>query len=63
VGLPLEGVGLIIAVDRVLDMCRSTVNVWSDSVGAAVVARLMGEAPGRNGTDVQDPVPDVGGIN
>jgi hypothetical protein len=28
-----------------------------------VVARLMGEAPGRNGTDVQDPVPDVGGIN
>jgi Na+/H+-dicarboxylate symporter len=43
VGLPLEGVGLIIAVDRVLDMCRSTVNVWSDAVGAAVVARLIGE--------------------
>jgi Na+/H+-dicarboxylate symporter len=43
VGLPLEGVGLIIAVDRVLDMCRSTVNVWSDAVGAAVVERLMGE--------------------
>lgn len=63
VGLPLEGVGLIIAVDRVLDMCRSTVNVWSDSIGAAVVARLMGEAPGQNGTDVQVPVPDVGGID
>jgi Na+/H+-dicarboxylate symporter len=44
VGLPLEGVGLIIAVDRVLDMCRSTVNVWSDSVGAAVVARSLGES-------------------
>ena len=43
VGLPLEGVGLIIAVDRVLDMCRSTVNVWSDAVGAAVVERLMGD--------------------
>ncbi len=43
VGLPLEGVGLIIAVDRVLDMCRSTVNVWSDAVGAAVVERLTGE--------------------
>ncbi len=44
VGLPLEGVGLIIAVDRVLDMCRSTVNVWSDSVGAAVVERSLGES-------------------
>lgn len=44
VGLPLEGVGLIIAVDRVLDMCRSTVNVWSDSIGAAVVARSLGES-------------------
>ena len=39
VGLPLEGLGLILAVDRVLDMCRTAVNVWSDSCGAAVVAR------------------------
>ncbi|MFP6643252.1 MAG: cation:dicarboxylase symporter family transporter, partial [Candidatus Latescibacterota bacterium] len=44
-GLPLEGVGLILAVDRVLDMCRTTVNVWSDSCGAALVARFEGEAP------------------
>lgn len=43
VGLPLEGVGLILAVDRVLDMCRTTVNVWSDSVGSALVARSEGE--------------------
>ena len=43
VGLPLEGVGLILAVDRVLDMCRTTVNVWSDSCCAAVVARGEGE--------------------
>ena len=42
VGLPLEGVGLILAVDRVLDMCRTTVNVWSDSCGAVVVERLTG---------------------
>jgi Na+/H+-dicarboxylate symporter len=40
VGLPLEGIGLILAVDRILDMCRTTVNVWSDSIGAASVARL-----------------------
>jgi Na+/H+-dicarboxylate symporter len=43
VGLPIEGVGLIIAVDRVLDMGRTTVNVWSDMVGAAVVARWEGQ--------------------
>jgi Na+/H+-dicarboxylate symporter len=42
VGLPLEGVGLILAVDRVLDMCRTSVNVWSDTVGAAVIARWEG---------------------
>lgn len=40
VGLPTEGILVILAVDRVLDMCRTTVNVWSDAIGAAVVARL-----------------------
>ncbi len=44
VGLPTESQGLIIAVDRVLDMCRTSVNVWSDSCGCAVVARLTGHA-------------------
>ncbi len=39
VGLPIEMQGIIIAVDRVLDMCRTSVNVWSDSCGCAVVAR------------------------
>ena len=39
VGLPLEGVGLILAVDRILDMFRTTVNVWSDSCGAVIIAR------------------------
>ena len=43
VGLPLEGVGLILAVDRILDMMRTTVNVWSDSCGAAVIAKSEGE--------------------
>lgn len=40
VGLPATAVGLILAVDRVLDMARTSVNVWSDSTAAAVVARL-----------------------
>ncbi|QQS35654.1 MAG: dicarboxylate/amino acid:cation symporter [Ignavibacteriales bacterium] len=43
VGLPLEGVGLILAVDRILDMCRTTVNVWSDSCGAVIIASSEGE--------------------
>jgi Na+/H+-dicarboxylate symporter len=43
VGLPLEGVGLIIAVDRVLDMFRTSVNVWSDTTGASVIATSEGE--------------------
>ena len=43
VGLPLEGVGLILAVDRILDMCRTTVNVWSDSCGAVIIAATEGE--------------------
>jgi len=43
IGLPLEGIGLILAVDRVLDMCRTAVNVYSDSVAAVVIGRLEGE--------------------
>jgi Na+/H+-dicarboxylate symporter len=43
VGLPMEAQGLILAVDRVLDMCRTSVNVWSDSCGCAVVARFAGD--------------------
>jgi len=43
IGLPLEGVGLILAVDRVLDMCRTAVNVFSDSVAAVVIGKLEGE--------------------
>ena len=43
VGLPLEGVGLIVAVDRILDMMRTTVNVWSDSVGTMTIAMSEGE--------------------
>ena len=42
VGLPAESQGIILAVDRILDMMRTSVNVWSDSCGCAVV-----DAPGR----------------
>ena len=43
IGLPLEGIGLILVVDRVLDMCRTSVNVFSDSCAAVTIARLEGE--------------------
>ncbi|MCB0318745.1 MAG: dicarboxylate/amino acid:cation symporter [Bdellovibrionales bacterium] len=38
VGLPVQGIQLIVIVDRVLDMLRTSINVWGDSVGAAVLA-------------------------
>ena len=37
VGLPAIGLGVLFAIDRPLDMCRTTVNVWGDLVGCAVV--------------------------
>ena len=43
IGLPAEGIGLILAVDRLLDMCRTTVNVFSDSCGAVIIASTEGE--------------------
>ncbi|MCH2110583.1 MAG: dicarboxylate/amino acid:cation symporter [Polyangiaceae bacterium] len=49
-GLPIEGVGLILAVDRILDMCRTAVNVLSDSCAAVVVARWEGEASVLSGS-------------
>ncbi|MBI9035156.1 MAG: dicarboxylate/amino acid:cation symporter [Bacteroidales bacterium] len=43
VQLPLEGIGLILAVDRILDMFRTATNVWSDSCGAILIAKTEGE--------------------
>lgn len=54
--LPLEAQGLIIAVDRVLDMCRTTVNVWSDSCGCAVVSRFEPDEPAET-MPAEEPAP------
>lgn len=43
VGVPVEGLSFILAVDRILDSCRSPVNLWSNAIGSVVVARLEGE--------------------
>ena len=42
VGLPLEGIGMLLSIDWFLDRCRTTINVWGDSIGAAVVDTLEG---------------------
>ncbi|MGI6285539.1 dicarboxylate/amino acid:cation symporter [Neomoorella humiferrea] len=43
VGLPIEGIGLVAGVDRILDMARTPLNILGDAVGAVVVARSEGE--------------------
>ncbi|MGH7724401.1 MAG: dicarboxylate/amino acid:cation symporter [Candidatus Eiseniibacteriota bacterium] len=43
IGVPVEGIGIILGVDRFLDMCRTTLNVTGDLAAAVVVAR--GESP------------------
>ena len=43
IGLPIEAVGLILAVDRILDMFRTSVNVFSDSCGAVIIGKSEGE--------------------
>ena len=40
VGIPLEGIGMLLSIDWFLDRCRTTLNVWGDSVGVAVVDAL-----------------------
>ena len=48
VGIPAEGMGLVLGVDRFLDMCRTTVNVSGDLVIAALVAGPRLEVPHRS---------------
>jgi len=43
VGLPVEGIGLIIGVDRILDMTRTAVNITGDAVCTLIIAKSEGE--------------------
>jgi len=43
IGLPIEALGLLLVTDRILDMCRTAVNVFSDSCGAVIIAKTEGE--------------------
>ena len=46
VGLPAEGIAIVLGVDRILDMCRTTVNVTGDMVTATIVDRFEGRGSG-----------------
>lgn len=43
VGLPLEGIGIIMSVNFIMDMARTSANVWGDCVVTAIVAKSEGE--------------------
>ncbi len=43
VGLPAEGVGVLLVLDRLLDMARTSLNVFADAACAVIIARLEGE--------------------
>ena len=43
IGLPVEAIGLLLVTDRVLDMCRTAINIFSDSCGAVIIAKSQGE--------------------
>ena len=43
IGLPMEAIGVLMVFDRILDMCRTSINVWGDACCATIVARLSGE--------------------
>lgn len=47
VGLPAEGIGLLLSIDWILDRFRTAVNVWGDAVGAALVERWSGPSTAR----------------
>lgn len=43
-GLPFETVGIVLVVDRILDMCRTLVNIYGDTVAAVVIGKSEGES-------------------
>lgn len=43
IGVPAQGIAIILAVDRVLDMCRTVINVSGDTMGCAIIAASEGK--------------------
>jgi Na+/H+-dicarboxylate symporter len=49
VGLPIEGIALIMGVDRIIDMNRTAVNITGDAVCTLIIAKSEGEDINRKG--------------
>ena len=49
--IPPEGIGLILGVDRLLDMCRTTVNVTGDMVGSVLIGKNEPQEPAESAAD------------
>lgn len=58
VGLPIEAIGLLMVFDRILDMMRTAVNVFSDSVGAVIIASSEGETGFYQGLEQEQIQPE-----
>ena len=43
IGVPAEGIAIILGVDRILDMCRTTLNVSGDLVASVLMHKLLGK--------------------
>lgn len=45
--IPPEAIALVLGVDRILDMCRTTINVWGDAVIARIISQSEQDEPVR----------------
>jgi Na+/H+-dicarboxylate symporter len=56
VGLPAEAIGVLLVFDRILDMCRTAINVLADAACTVIVARLEGETGILQGPEIAEKV-------
>jgi len=59
IGLPTEGVGVLLVLDRLLDMARTALNVFADAACSVIVARLEGETGVLANVRTSTSTPDV----
>ena len=63
VGLPLEGIAIVAGIDRILDMFRTTTNIFGDNSAGVVVAALVGELDREVAATPLDKIEQEGGVH
>ncbi|MEK9727481.1 MAG: dicarboxylate/amino acid:cation symporter [Candidatus Margulisiibacteriota bacterium] len=48
IGVPLEGTAIILGIDRILDMFRTTVNLWGNATASMIITKWLGESAYEN---------------